>query len=223
MRIQPVFFASPVYYGHEQFMTDAEVLLAEIQTLVPSGNELLAPFYITDQSAVDAFPALETGTTPLLVTMSGATQRWLLTIAKAAKQSMLWWYFPGDGLFEESVEATIRAIASRNALPAVMDCWAHLKNRDVRVERVYDADSLQQQLDMLETMEKIQKTRLLIIGYTQQWVVATSVDERWLEDRFGIQSVHIGLEELFAEYGDIPRDAAAVRLFSEAYLAAAAA
>ena len=223
MQIQPVFFASPVYYEHEQFLNDAEVLFAEIQKLVPVGNEVLSPFYITDQAAVDAFPALEKGITPLLVTMSGATQRWLLTIAKAAKQSLLWWYFPGDGLFGEGVEATIRAIVSRNALPAVMDCWAHLKNRDVRLERVYDAESLQKQLRMLETMEKIQKTRLLIIGYTQQWVVSTSVDERWLEDRFGIQSVHIGLEELFAEYGDIPRDTAAVRLFAEAYLAAASA
>jgi len=39
----------------------------------------------------------------------------------------------------------------------------------------------------------------------------------------GIQSVHIGLEELFAEYGDIPRDDAAVRHFAEEYMAAATA
>ena len=223
MRIQPVFFASPVYYEHGQFLADAGVLLAEIRKLVPDDNELLTPLYITDQAAVDSFPALDKGTVPLLATLSGATQRWVLTLAKAAKQSLLWWYYPGDGLFDESVETTIRSIASRNALPAVMDCWAHLKNRDVRVERVYDENSLQEKLRMMNIMEQITNTRLLIIGYTQQWVVSTSVDERWLEDRLGIQSVHIGLEELFAEYGDIPRDAAAVRHFAEEYLAAATA
>jgi L-fucose isomerase-like protein len=223
MRIQPVFFASPVYYERGQFLTDSGVLLAEIHKLVSVGNELLAPVFITDQAEVDAFPALNPGTVPLLVNLSGATQRWVLQLAKAAKQSLLWWYFPGDGLFDEAVEATIRSIASRNALPAIMDCWAHLKNRDVPVERVYDAKSMQEQLQMMNIMKEITNTRLLIIGYTQQWVVSTSVDERWLEDRFGIQSVHIGLEELFAEYGDIPRDAAAVRHFAEEYMAAATA
>jgi L-fucose isomerase-like protein len=221
MRIQPVFFASPVYYERNQFLTDAGVLLTEIQKMVVDKNELLAPIYITDQAEVDDFPALGSGTVPLLVNLSGATQRWVLQLAKAAKQSLLWWFFPGDGLFDAAVEKTIRAIASRNAMPAIMDCWAHLKNRDVRVERVYDAKSLQEQIQMMDIMDKITNTRLLIIGYTQQWVVSTSVDERWMEDRLGIQSVHIGLEELFAEYGEIPRDDAAVRHFAEAYLASA--
>ena len=222
MRIQPVFFASPVYYEKNQFLTDAGVILAAIEKLLPVGQELLTPIYLFDQSEVDFFPALPSGTVPLLVSLSGATQRWVLAVAKATKKSLLWWFFPGDGLFDEPVEKTIRSIVSRNALPAVMDCWAHLKNRQVQVERVYDAASLQEQLQLLDVLEKITKTRLMIVGYTQQWVVSTSVDERRLEDRLGIASVHIGLEELFAEYAEVPRDET-VKAFASEYLAAAAA
>ena len=220
MRIQPVFFASPVYYEQKQFLTDTTVLWQQLGEFCPADSELLEPIHLTSQAEVDALPVPARGTVPLLVACSGATQRWLISVAKAAQQSLLWWHFPSDGLFAEPVEKTIRSIVSRNALPAVMDCWAHLKNRDVSIERVYDAKTLQEQLDKMNILAKITATRLLIIGYTQQWVVSTSVDERWLEDRLGIRSVHIGLEELFAEYAATEKTEA-VTAFSRDYLAGA--
>lgn len=220
MRIQPIFFASPVYYEQAQFKADAGVLLQQIRDMVPADCDMADPVHLFSQADVDQF-SISSSVVPLLVTLSGATQRWVLTVAKAASKSLLWWYFPGDGLFSAPVEGTIRSIVSRNALPAVMDCWAHLKNRDVQVERVYDSHTLQEKIRRLTVLEKISSTRLLIIGYTQQWVVSTSVDERWLEDRLGIQSVHIGLEELFAEYADTPRNDE-VKIFARNYIASAA-
>lgn len=215
MNIQPVFFASPVYYTHEQFRSDAGLLLSQIREFVPAGADLLPPVYLFSQTEVDTHVAAGSCATPLLVTLSGATQRWLISVAKSAERSLLWWYFPGDGLFSETVEKGIQRIVSRNALPAVMDCWAHLRNRKVRIEKIFDKASLQEKCRSMEIMEQIQSTRLLIIGYTQQWVVSTSVDERWIEDRLGIQTVHIGLEELFAEYREVPRDALVKEFVSE--------
>ena len=221
MRIQPVFFASPVYYQQENFITDARVMLDLIQGMVPEEKDWLPPVYMYSQTEVEKYLAAGGSATPLLVILSGATQRWALAVAKASKQSLLWWYFPGDGLFSESAEQTIRQIVSKNALPAVMDCWAHLRNRQVSVEKVFDQTSLQEKIRVQAVMEQIQSTRLLIIGYTQHWVVSSSVNERLMDDRLGIQSVHIGLEELFDEYRAVPRDSVVTEFVNE-YLTSAA-
>ena len=222
MRIQPIFFASPVYYAQDEFMADAGAMETLIRKSLPAGAECQPSITLYTQAEVDAYLASGHAVSPLLVVMSGATQRWVLSVAKAAKQSLLWWYFPGDGLFDAATERLIGKIAAKNALPAVMDCWAHLRNRQVDLEKIFDEDSLRQQLQRLAALAKIRATRLLIIGYTQQWVVSASVDERKLEDRLGIQSVHIGLEELFAEYGKIPQDET-VRAFVGKYLQTATA
>jgi L-fucose isomerase-like protein len=221
VKVQPVFFASSVYYEQEMFLTDAGTMLGLIREIAPASTELQEPVYLSSQTEVDSYLAAGTNATPLLLVMSGATQRWVLSVAKASKQSLLWWYFPNEGMFEASVEQTVCRIVSKNALPAVMDCWAHLRNRHVQIEKVFDKASLREKCRLLSALDKIRATRLLIIGYTQQWVVSTSVDERWIEDRLGIQNVHIGLEELFAEYHEIPRDAA-VKSFVAAYLGSAA-
>lgn len=206
MRIQPVFFASPVYYAQDEFTAEARTLETLIRESLPAGAECLPAVTLYGQADADAYLTRGVEATPLLLVMSGATQRWVLSVAKAAKQSLLWLYFPGDGLFDAATERLIGKIAAKNALPAVMDCWAHLRNRQVGLEKVFDKGSLRQQIQRLSAVAKIHATRLLIIGYTQQWVVSASVDERKLEDRLGVQSVHIGLEELFAEYGKIPQD-----------------
>ena len=142
MRIQPLFFASTVYYEQESFLSDAGTMLSLIRDIVPATAELMEPVYLSSQAAVDAYLEKSSNATPLLVNLSGATQRWILSVAKASKQALLWWYFPGDQLFGASVEDTIRQIVSKNAIPAVMDCWAHLRNRNIRIERVFDKSSL---------------------------------------------------------------------------------
>ena len=220
MRIQPIFFASPVYYAQDEFMADAGTMETLIRKSLPAGMECLPAITLFAQAEVDAYLASGHAVLPLLVVMSGATQRWVLSVAKVAKQSLLWWYFPGDGLFDAATERLIAKIVAKNALPAVMDCWAHLRNRKVALEKVFDKESLRKQTRRQAALAKIRATRLLIIGYTQQWVVSASVDERKLEDRLGIQSVHIGLEELFAEYGKIPQDET-VKEFVEHYLQSA--
>lgn len=222
MHIQPIFLASPVYYPAELFASVAASLLDQIRRIVPATVELSEPVHLSDQGGVDRWLAAGHAGVPLLVALSGATQPWLLSIAKAAPRSFLWWYFPGGGCFDEAGEKLVGTIVSRNAMPAVMDCWAHLRNRKIQVERVFDENSFAEKCGVAAVMDRIRATRLLIIGYTQSWVVSASVDERRIEDRFGIRSVHIGLEELFSEYAAVPRSPE-VAAFAADYLGSAAA
>ncbi|MBP2666938.1 MAG: hypothetical protein H6Q76_1918, partial [Firmicutes bacterium] len=154
MRIQPLFFASPVYYEQERFLSDAGTMMKLVREIMPEAMELLEPLYLNSQAGVDSYLAGCSNATPLLVNLSGATQRWVLSVAKAAKQSLLWWYFPGEGLFAAPVEQTIRQIVAKNAVPAVMDCWAHLRNRHVQIEKVFDKASLQEKCRLLSAMDK---------------------------------------------------------------------
>jgi L-fucose isomerase-like protein len=222
MIVRPVFLVSPVYYPAELSASVAASLLDQIRRIVPAGVELADPVHLSDQAGVDAWLSAGHPGVPLLIALSGATQPWLLSIAKASARSLLWWHFPGGGIFDEAGETLVRTIVSRNALPAVMDCWAHLRNRKVPVERVFDAGSFAQRCGVAAAIDRIRATRLLIIGYTQSWVVSASVDERRIDDRFGIRSVHIGLEELFAEYAAVPRGPE-VAAFAADYLQAATA
>ncbi|NVO15507.1 MAG: hypothetical protein HXX10_15865 [Rhodoplanes sp.] len=222
MIVQPVFLVSPVYYPAELSASVAASLLDHIRRILPAGVTLSEPVHLSDQGGVDAYLSAGHTGVPLLIALSGATQPWLLSIAKAVPRSFLWWHFPGGGLFDAAGETLVRTIVSRNALPAVMDCWAHLRNRKVQVERVFDKSSFAEKCGLASVMDRIRATRLLIIGYTQSWVVSASVDERRIDDRFGIRSVHIGLEELFSEYAAVPRSPEVVA-FAADYLQAAAA
>lgn len=222
MRIQPVLLASPVYYPADLFASVAAALTEQIRKIVPAEVDVSSPVHLTDQGAVERHLAAGSDGVPLLVALSGAVQPWLLSIAKAVPRSLLWWPFPGGGLFDAAGEQTARLLASHNAMPAVMDCWAHLRNRGVRVDRVFDAASFARTCGAAAAIDRIRATRLLIIGYTQSWVVSASVDERRIEDRLGIRSVHLGLEELFAAYEAVPAGPE-VSAFAADYLGAAAA
>jgi L-fucose isomerase-like protein len=221
MRIQPVFFASPVYCTDEERSAAAAVMLGRIRAIAPADTEWMDPVGLHDQAGVDEFVAAGGRAVPLLVILSGATQSWVLAVAKSAERALLWWHFPGDGLFDEAAEAVIRRIAARNALPAVIDCWGHLRNRGHAISAVFDGPTLHEACRLAGALQRIRGTRILVVGYTQHWVVSASLDQRRIEDRLGIRCVHVGLEELFADYNDIPRAAAAA--FAAEYLGAAAA
>ena len=70
MRIQPVFFASPVYYERSQFLADAGVLLTEIQKMVVDKKELLCglhlPEWLPQPYPFCSFPASEPDSEVLL-------------------------------------------------------------------------------------------------------------------------------------------------------------
>lgn len=215
MKVRPIFLATSVYYNESAFHADAGVILTLLESF-DTDHILTEPAYIMSQQELDSF-SYDQAVLPLIIPLSGATQKWVLAIAKQAKQSLIWMYYPNNVLFDQETHRTIQHIVSKNALPAVVDTWAHLNNRGICIEMVFDKASFQEKTRMFAGLERIQKTRLLVVGYTQQWVVSATVNQRKIEDKFGITVTHVGLEELLAEYKSIEKNDA-VKEFAAKYL-----
>ena len=215
MKLQPIFLASPVYYDIGIFHSDAAVILRLLQGFDQT-TVLTEPLFFMSQTEVDSIPGQQSGVTPVLIPMSGGTQKWVLAIAKSQKQSLMWMFYPNDPLFDAATQHVINRIVSKNALPSVIDTWAHLNNRGIKVELIYDKASFREKTRLLSGLAQIHASRLLVVGYTQQWVVSATVNQRKIEDKFGIQVTHIGLEELLAEFLSTERTEA-VQAFATEY------
>lgn len=220
MKIQPIFFATPVYYTKEKFLAAAAVVVGFIRSLDDSPADIAPPLYVHCRGDLAAFLAERPNVLPLVVACSGGTQKWILEAVKAYGTALMWVYYPNDPIYPGDVAVAVASITARNALPAIVDTWAHLKNRGLAVEKVYDRDSYTAGKSLFAALAAIRRSRLLVVGYTQQWVVSASVDQRRIEDRFGIQVVHVGLEELLAEFGQTARTPEGEE-FARRYLAGA--
>lgn len=220
MKIQPIYFATPVYYSKENFLADAAVLDGFIRGLDDSPADVAPALYVHSRQELAAFLAARPDVLPLVVACSGGTQKWILEAVKAYGQALLWIYYPNDSIYSEGTAAAVTAVMARNAMPAVVDTWAHLRNRGLAVEKVFDRASYAAEKGLFAALAAIRRARLLVVGYTQQWVVSASVDQRKIEDKFGIQTVHIGLEELLAEFAKTPATPAGAE-FARRYLAGA--
>ncbi len=199
--IQPLFFASSVYYPDRNVLgKDVEVLKKLLEEIDLETKILLPPRLLEDDASLEEAKACLGLSIPLLVPMSGGIQKKMIAAVGAAAESLLWTWFPRDDLFSGEAAEVVGRIVSRNALPAVADVWAALRNRRHRVQKVYSGKSLRAAVLDLERIHFVRSSRILLVGYTQEWVVSASVDTREMERRLGISSVHIGLEELFAEY-----------------------
>ncbi|MGI6783906.1 MAG: hypothetical protein ACOX5A_06725 [Aminivibrio sp.] len=214
--VQPLIFASPVYWPDSGEMGTAVKSVSEMLGNLGGEGELMAPPVVVadDEDLVRAL-SMPARTVPLLVPISGGVQKQMLSVARQAGESLLWVWFPKDNIYSEAHRETVLRVVSKNALPACSDVWGALKGRGRRVGRVYHKESWRRAAEDIKAADRIKNTRLLIVGYTQDWVASASVDTRRMEDLFGVSSRHIGLEELFAEYERCGDAAEGVSLASE--------
>ena len=214
--VQPLIFASPVYWTDEGelnrvIQTVSELLRdAEADTGIMASGKIIAGDCDLDEAL-----SLPAHYIPLMVPLSGGVQKQMLSVAGSARESLLWVWFPKDDIYEKEQKEAVLRIVSKNALPACADVWGALRGREQRVTRVYNRDSWRRAANDLMAANRIRNTKLLIVGYTQDWVASASVDTRKLEELFGISSRHIGLEELFAEYESCGGTSGIVALASE--------
>ena len=214
--VQPLLFASPVYWPDRAELDAAGKAVAGMLEAMDAPTSLMRTARIVagDADLDDALSSLGRAV-PLLVPLSGGVQKRMLAAAGAASESLLWSYFPNDDIYPEEERSTITRIVSKNALPAVADVWGTLRNRGRRVTKVYHEDSWLAAARDLKAAHRVRSARLLLVGYTQEWVVSASVDTRKMERLLGISSVHIGLEELFAEFEACGNDSVAASLAKE--------
>lgn len=199
--VQPLFFASSVYYPDKNILgKDVEVLSKLLEEIDGETKILLSPRLVESDASLEEATAALGQSLPLLIPLSGGIQKKMIAAAEAASESLLWTWFPQDDIFSGEIAEVVGRVCSRNALPAVADVWAALRNQGRRVQKVYSGTSWRAASLDLERVNGVRSSRILLVGYTQEWVVSASVDTREMERRLGISSVHIGLEELFAEY-----------------------
>jgi L-fucose isomerase-like protein len=82
---------------------------------------------------------------------------------------------------------------------------------------VYDQATFCAKTRLFAGLDQIRASRLLVVGYTQQWVVSATVNQRKIEDKFGILVTHIGIEELMEEFHSTERSQV-VQTFATEYL-----
>ncbi len=206
--VQPLLFASPVYYPDPEILGEDVRAVERILADLDRDTKCMRPCrtVLTDDDAERETLAL-TGAVPLFIPMSGAVQKRVLRVASAVLESLLWVWFPNEAIFGDEAQCSVGRIVSKNALPAVADIWGTLRNREHRVGKAYDADSWRRAARLLRQVAAVRSARLLQIGCTQDWVASASVDTRKIEQVFGIGSMHIGLEELFREFESRKPDA----------------
>ncbi|HWQ61645.1 MAG TPA: hypothetical protein VN521_04995, partial [Negativicutes bacterium] len=71
MKIQPVFFATPVYYTKEDFLADAAVVDRFIRSLDDSPADINPPLFVHSRRDLTAFLADRPNVMPLVVACSG--------------------------------------------------------------------------------------------------------------------------------------------------------
>jgi hypothetical protein len=216
LKVTPVFLASDVYYKEEDFEKDSSVLFSALKK-DDSGDNIADPVKIFSSRGFEEF--LEgTGTScPLIIPMSGAIQQQVLQIARTAEYPLLFRFQPNDRIFDEETNRSVDRIVSKNALPAIADTWGRLNNEGLPVTCVRDSETLGREISSISKALFVKQSRLLVIGYTQQWVVSASQDPHRIEKVFGTGVSHIGLEELFAAYKDIKEDPDALS-FAESFM-----
>ena len=140
--VQPLLFASPVYYPDPDILGEDVRAVGRILEGLDRETECMRPprTVLTDDDADREALALA-GAVPLFVPMSGAVQKRDLRVASSVPESLLWVWFPNETLFGDEIQRSVRRIVSKNALPAVADIRGTLRNREHRVGKAYDADS----------------------------------------------------------------------------------
>lgn len=199
--VQPLLFASPVYWTDISALDETVKVVSEmLRTVDKETNLMAAPKLVTNDEGLEDCLSAMGGSLPLLVTLSGGMQKRMLAATVNSRESLFWPFFPNDSIYSGPEMDAVKTIVAKNALPAVADVWGALRNRGCRVTKVYHGESWAAAARDLTADYRVRSARLLIVGYTQDWVASSSVDTRKMEALLGISSVHIGLEELFAEY-----------------------
>ena len=112
---------------------------------------------------------------PVLIPLSGAIQPYVLQAARQfASHSPL-----GILLYAAYVQGNVSAWAEeqmllRNAAPTIMDTWSVLRQEIDAMELVLSREDLARRLEILGAYLKIRRSKLLLIGETEPWVVSAS-------------------------------------------------
>ncbi len=89
-----------------------------------------------------------------------------------------------------------------NSLAASMEILSYIKDQGKIGEILhgsldYIAESIKETIIIYETKKRLQNTRLGVIGKPSDWLIASQVDDEVAKDLYGIELIHLPIEELY--------------------------
>ena len=176
----------------ERAGSSAEVVSTLRQALsqVVGPGTAISSFIIEDAAGVDDLPA--SAGLGILVPMSGAVQPWMERAAGFFRMSFI---VPAymQAVFPEPLA---RRALERNSAPASMDLYAVIKRNGGPVRLVRSATELAERVSAWSGVQRLQGTRLLLVGKPEPWVISVSRRYSDYESAFGVSLETVDQDEL---------------------------
>ncbi|HBN84292.1 MAG TPA: hypothetical protein DDZ89_10640 [Clostridiales bacterium] len=159
---------------------------------------------VKDEEGLEQFLPNAKGKGTVLIPMSGGVQPWMLKIGKAARFVVIaQGYFKGffnDDIREKMVE--------NNAPPALADAYAVLKRMGVQTELAYTKEQVNTILKANAVLASLHEATILCAGEPEPWVISSVRSGKKIEEKFGIRTKTITLDQLEERYHNVDADVA---------------
>ena len=154
------------FYAANRYWPDRERLMGAFQALTSRLQCPGSAFLITDTDSGELPPA----DTIVIIPMSGAVQKRILTAAALYPTAILYGAYISGNVPEDLSQDMMRA----NAAPTLMDTWAVLHRTNPRVALALKEDDLAEKLRLMAAYCHVHGATVLKIGETEPWVVSTA-------------------------------------------------
>jgi len=200
MKTVYAYFASPRYWRDPDRLAQAYTAL---KALFPCEHASL----ITSE---EDLAALEAGDCLVLMPMSGAVQKLVITAAARYPFTVIMAPYIRGNAPEEFCTEMLRS----NAAPTFMDAWAVLRRTHPCAMYATDREGLYRALRVGAAVTHVRAARILLIGDTEPWVISNAADLHAYEQRFGLQIRRVPQSELAELYqSTTPEEAHTYRSF----------
>lgn len=192
------FLFSVRYWNHEEIKEAYHEGIKLFSDLYGSkNNEETFDFnLVQDEDGFERFMLKAKGKMTVLVPMSGGVQPWMLKIGKAARFTVIaQGYY--KGFFSEHTQ---EMMVEKNAPPALTDAYAVLRRIGVEVGLAYTKKQVFDLLKACDVLTDLKKSIILFTGEPEPWVISSVRNGKRIEEKFGIHTKTITLEELEKRY-----------------------
>lgn len=185
------FFAAKRYWPDSEKL---EAVVRELKSRLHCGDS--AGLLMTE----DSTPLLQ-GDCLVIIPLSGAVQRQILSAAEGFPVSILYGAYISGNASAENCQGMLRA----NAAPTLMDTWAVLHRKNSGAMLALNEKELEERLSVAESYCHVRGATVLKIGETEPWVVSNPEDTDCYTERFGVRVQRVPQEELERRFSETSR------------------
>ncbi len=185
-------------YWNQADMTD---IFMEVQSslsdYIKEYQKINFEFYlIKDHESFEKFYYRTKNNPVVLIPMSGGIQPWMLKVGQSAAFTVIvQGYY--NSFFSERVTS---CLVEKNAPPALTDTYAVLKRTGMQVMLALSIPQIFNNLKAYLTMIQLRGMSILFAGEPEPWVISSVRTGKEIEERFGIKTLGITLDELQSRF-----------------------